>query len=92
MPDHDTSNPLGNQLLMSWAKLIYWYGIPAGLCVFLVYANVNGQEAENRAMREEHQRILSKLDEASFYNRQICINTSKTEWERAGCIPPKNAR
>ena len=87
--DHDTE-PNGDTPI--WARILYRYGVPAGIALFLTYfltQNVSRDVASvamsQRIMQAEHQ-------ELRFFLRAICINTAETEWQRAACVPPNEAR
>ena len=90
MADEHDHEPNGSTPL--WVRLLYRYGVPAGIALFLTYfltqnvsKDVAAVAASQRTMQAEHQ-------ELRFYLRAICINTAATEWQRAACVPTNEAR
>ena len=80
--DHD-HDPNGDTPL--WIRILYRYGVPASIALFLTYFITSSIATDVTAMRTEHQ-------ELRFYLRGICLNTAETEQARAGCIPPNERR
>lgn len=68
-----------------WAKVLYRYGVPAAIALFLTYTLTHDVSANVAAMRAEHQ-------ELRFYLRAICINAAITDSDQARCVPPGEAR
>jgi hypothetical protein len=83
MPDDHEHEPNGDTPL--WVRLLYRYGVPAGIALFLTYTLTNSVASDVSAMRTEHQ-------ELRFYLRGICLNTAQTEQQRSACVPPNSER
>ena len=64
-----------------WARIVATVGVPSLISLLLVWFLVSGIVSDVQAMRTEHQ-------ELRFYLRAICVNTAKTEAERAACVLP----
>lgn len=64
-----------------WAKVLYRYGVPAGIALFLTWTLTHDVSANVAAMRSEHQEIR-------FYLRALCFNAAQSEAETARCVPP----
>ena len=88
--DEQDHEPNGSTPLA--VRLIYRYGVPAGIALFLTYfltqqvsVNVASVAAQVEDMRTEHL-------ELRWFLRAICLNTAETEAQRASCVPPNEAR
>lgn len=79
------------------------WGFPTAAALGLSYvlyvlltANIaawSKQQDEIKAILVQHVNDVKKdQQETRFYLRQICINSSKDEFQRAGCIAPESAR
>ncbi len=80
----------------SWASVAGWitmtdrlaylankYGPLAAIAIFLVWwiaTDISGN------LRHIGERLDSHTAETAFYMRQMCLNTSQNETQRAGCI------
>jgi hypothetical protein len=68
-----------------WVRPLYFFGIPAGLCVFLVWfltAIVVAGQAETQETLDAHTRDTQVQLQLL---RAICFGVSETPAERAGC-------
>lgn len=68
-----------------WVKVIYRYGIPAAIALFLTYSMTHDVSTNVAAMRAEHQ-------ELRFYLRAICVNAAVDDVAIARCVSPNEAR
>lgn len=71
--------------LPTWAKVVYWYGIPAAIAGFLVWFVTQGLSNDVRTTREM---LQIHANENGFYLRAICLNVAQTDGQRAQCFPP----
>lgn len=62
-----------------WVRILYRYGIPAGIALFLTWTLTHDVAGNVLAMRAEHA-------ELRFYLRAICINMADTEQKYQNCI------
>lgn len=88
--DSNGDLPQGDASL--WLKVIYLYGIPGAVCLFLVYllaVNVPSAIADVakdvRASRQEHRDQI-------YYLRAICLNLAKDDTQRTLCSPPSGEK
>lgn len=86
-----------------WVRAIQNLGLPTVYALgtaFVLYTILTGdlsawkkQQDEIKALLVQHVNdTLSDQRETRFYLRQICINSAKDEYQRAGCIAPETAR
>ena len=87
--DHDHEP---NGITPLWVRLLYRYGVPAGIALFLTYFLTQNVTRDMAAMRGDVSQMRSEHQELRFFLRAICINTAETEWQRAACVPPNEAR
>jgi hypothetical protein len=73
-----------NGLTPLWVRLVYRYGVPAAIALFLTYTITSSVASDVTAMRQEHL-------ELRFYLRGICLNTAQSESQRSACVPPNEA-
>jgi hypothetical protein len=76
--------PNGN--LPIWARILFLYGIPGFIALYLVYQGTQGFGATLTTIRDD---LRVHMSETGFYMRQICVNTAKDDAARAGCYPPQ---
>jgi hypothetical protein len=75
-----------------WLKVIYLYGIPGAICLFLVYllaVNVPSAIADvSKSVAAIREAQAKDHRDQTYYLRAICLNLSKDETQRALCSAP----
>jgi len=64
-----------------WLRAVYRLGIPAAICLFLIWFVTQALAKDMHQLVRDHQ-------DQQFYLRAICLNVAKTEADRALCQPP----
>jgi hypothetical protein len=72
-----------NVMADKWGRLANKYGVPAAIALFLVWWLASGVSADIRDLKTA---LGIHTSETNFYLRQVCLNTSQTENQRAACI------
>lgn len=98
MPDFEVpASPLKN--LPQWAQIVSWIGLPAALCIFLVWFVTSDIKAQAKQQSTDIAEIKSILIQQAAADQQriqqtwqsigifsrICINTSRTQEDRIAC-------
>lgn len=89
--DQGIQSPLKN--LPQWAQIVSWIGLPAALCIFLVWivtgdlkAQVKQQTADIAAIKTTMARQADQAWIMLGVSQRICLNTSKTEEDKLACV------
>lgn len=87
--DHDHEP---NGATPMWVRLIYRYGVPAGIALFLTYFLTQNVTKDMARVASSVEQMQGEHQELRFFLRAICLNTADTESQRAACVPPNEAR
>ncbi len=86
-------NPDGNELpngtAQIWLRVIYLYGIPGALCLFLVYLLAINVPSAIADIAKDVVSLKQDHRDQSYYLRAICMNLAKDDTQRALCVPPE---
>lgn len=73
-----------------WVRILYRYGIPGGIALFLVWFVTSGLTAKlekNQETLETHVKEQGALmKEQGYLLQQICVNTATSDSQRALCF------
>jgi hypothetical protein len=88
---HSERRTAYNGELPIWARVLWRYGIPGFIALYLVYQGSQGFGLTLDAIKDEQRTHVS---ETNFYLRQLCVFTAKTAGaDPAACIlPPTSER
>jgi hypothetical protein len=84
----------------SWAQILYKYGVPAVIALYLVYSLENGvktllaqiDRTQHQHVSDSHRQtdLLKDAKDSSIrtegYLRLLCVNTAVTNADRAACL------
>jgi len=62
-----------------WIRVLYRYGVPAAIALFLVWSMTSAFGSDLHTVKEE-------VHDLRYFMRLICVNTAKTEADRAQCV------
>lgn len=85
-----------------WIKFLYFFGIPAGIAIYLIYVQTTVFEAKLNAISADlnslevnlaytiksDQELKVTLRALMIINQQTCVNTARTEAARQICWNP----
>lgn len=105
MPEFEVpASPLKN--LPQWAQIVSWIGLPAALCIFLVWFVTSDIKAQAKQQSQDIAQIKVILVQQAASDRQaieqqwqfigiasrICLNTSRTADDRMACVSMNKPR
>ncbi len=87
----DSGGPMNG--LPSYAKVVAWIGLPAALCIFLIWVVTGDLKAQVRQQTVDIAQIKSYMAQQADVawqlvgiNSRVCLNTSKTDADRIACV------
>lgn len=69
-----------------WERVLTKYGAGTTIALFLVWWMSSGISADMKAIRSD---LTNHVTETNFYLHAICVNSSATPQQLAGCEPPR---